>query len=146
MAEIRRTTITVNGQTYKSVDEMPADVRRQYEQVMSMMADRNNNGIPDIMEGRPPGEATVVHQVTSTTHDFNLGARAGAGGTDVPPQVRSFVASSPSSSSSLPPRTPAREVPDSGGITIHITWPTIAALLVVAGIGLFIWWKMSGRG
>ena len=43
--------IKVNGKTYKSVDEMPPDVRRQYEQAMqTMMADRDRNGVPDILE------------------------------------------------------------------------------------------------
>src|SRR5687767_3000039 len=69
----QRTTITVNGRTYQNVDEMPPDVRRQYEQVMSLMADRNNDGVPDIFEGRPPGESTVVSQLTTTTADFKVG-------------------------------------------------------------------------
>jgi hypothetical protein len=45
------TRITINGREYNSVDEMPPDVLAIYEQSMSMLADRNGNGIPDIMEG-----------------------------------------------------------------------------------------------
>lgn len=58
------TEITINGKTYRGVDEMPADVRAQYEQMEAMFADKNNNGIPDIAEdgtSRP----TVVQQVTT---------------------------------------------------------------------------------
>ena len=42
--------IIVNGQEYSSVEEMPPDVRRQYEQAMSALADRDGNGVPDIMQ------------------------------------------------------------------------------------------------
>jgi hypothetical protein len=43
--------ISFNGKTYNSLDEMPADQRAAYEQVMSFMKDENNNGIPDMFEG-----------------------------------------------------------------------------------------------
>ena len=44
-------TISFNGKTYNSLDEMPADQRAAYEQVMSFMKDENHNGIPDMFEG-----------------------------------------------------------------------------------------------
>src|SRR5437870_5950311 len=59
------TRITVNGQTYASVDEMPSEVRQQYEKAMSMLADKNRNGIPDVLEGSTvegKGVRTVVNQ------------------------------------------------------------------------------------
>jgi hypothetical protein len=43
--------ISFNGKTYNSLEEMPADQRAAYEQVMSFMKDENNNGIPDLFEG-----------------------------------------------------------------------------------------------
>jgi len=133
----QRTTITVNGQTYTSVDEMPPDVRRQYEQVMSLMADRNQDGVPDILEGQPPGESTVVSQVTTTTADFKLGP----GGLR---ELQSMATASSSSSPRPAMRAPREEV--GRGITLHITWPTMLALLVVAAIGIAIWWITSARG
>jgi hypothetical protein len=63
--------IVIDGKTYNSVNEMPADVRQKYEQAMStfkdqdgnripdsiennnMLADNDRNGIPDIMENTP---------------------------------------------------------------------------------------------
>ena len=42
--------IVINGKTYNSVDEMPEDVRKQYEQVMSSLKDENRNQIPDAFE------------------------------------------------------------------------------------------------
>ena len=44
-------TISFNGKTYNSLEEMPADQRAAYEQVMAFMKDENNNGIPDMFEG-----------------------------------------------------------------------------------------------
>jgi hypothetical protein len=43
--------ISFNGKTYNSLEEMPADQRAAYEQVMSFMKDENHNGIPDMFEG-----------------------------------------------------------------------------------------------
>lgn len=45
------TIISFNGKTYNSLEEMPADQRAAYEQVMAFMKDENNNGIPDLFEG-----------------------------------------------------------------------------------------------
>src|SRR5215216_7409097 len=42
--------IVIDGKTYRSVDEMPEDVRRQYEQAMSSLKDQNGNRIPDAFE------------------------------------------------------------------------------------------------
>lgn len=42
--------IVIDGKTYNSVDEMPEDVRRRYEQAMSSLKDQNGNHIPDILE------------------------------------------------------------------------------------------------
>ena len=56
MAEwsVSGTKITVNGKTYASVEEMPAEVRQQYERAMSMLPDRDGNGVPDVLEGKGP--------------------------------------------------------------------------------------------
>ncbi len=43
--------ISFNGKTYTSIDEMPAEQRAAYEQIMDFMQDKNNNGIPDLFEG-----------------------------------------------------------------------------------------------
>jgi hypothetical protein len=65
--------IVIDGKTYNSVNEMPDEVRRRYEQAMSTfkdqdgnrvpdaierpqeLADKNRNGIPDIIENTPGG-------------------------------------------------------------------------------------------
>ena len=45
--------ITFHGKTYNSLDEMPPDERRAYQYMIGIMADKNQNGTPDIMEGGP---------------------------------------------------------------------------------------------
>lgn len=42
--------IVIDGKTYNSVDEMPEDVRQQYEKAMSALKDQNGNRIPDVFE------------------------------------------------------------------------------------------------
>ncbi len=42
--------IVIDGKTYNSVDEMPADVRQRYEQAMGSLKDQNGNRVPDAFE------------------------------------------------------------------------------------------------
>jgi hypothetical protein len=42
--------IVIDGKTYRSVDEMPEDVRRRYEEAMSSLKDQNGNRVPDAFE------------------------------------------------------------------------------------------------
>ncbi len=41
--------IVIDGKTYKSVDEMPPDVRQKYEAAMGNL-DKNQDGVPDMLE------------------------------------------------------------------------------------------------
>jgi hypothetical protein len=65
---MKPTFIVIDGKTYKSVNDMPQDVRLKYEQAMgslkdqaqnqtptalesgNLFGDKNNNGIPDVFE------------------------------------------------------------------------------------------------
>lgn len=42
--------IVIDGKTYNSVEEMPPDVRQKYETAMQFLGDANNNRIPDTFE------------------------------------------------------------------------------------------------
>jgi hypothetical protein len=42
--------IVIDGKTYKSVEEMPPDVRQKYERAMQSLGDANGNRIPDAFE------------------------------------------------------------------------------------------------
>jgi hypothetical protein len=43
--------INFNGKTYNDIDEMPANERQAYEQILQIFTDANGNGIPDFLEG-----------------------------------------------------------------------------------------------
>jgi hypothetical protein len=42
--------ILFNGQEYASEDEMPVEVRYAYQEVLDVLVDKNQNGVPDIIE------------------------------------------------------------------------------------------------
>ena len=42
--------IVIDGKTYKSVEEMPADGRRAYERAMSQFSDNDGSGTPEVLE------------------------------------------------------------------------------------------------
>jgi hypothetical protein len=92
--------IVIDGKTYKGVDEMPPDVRQQYEQAMrsfmdqnanhipdlfednSQLADRNKDGIPDIMENTPGGK------IVATAMKILVDGREFNSLDDLPPDAR----------------------------------------------------------
>ena len=43
--------IIFNGKEYNRLEDMPPEARRAYQQAMGMLADKNQNGVPDFMEG-----------------------------------------------------------------------------------------------
>jgi hypothetical protein len=47
---ISSSKILVNGQLYDGLDQLPPEIRAQYEQAIHAM-DKNRNGIPDFVEG-----------------------------------------------------------------------------------------------
>jgi hypothetical protein len=69
--------IVIDGKTYNSVEEMPPDVRQKYEAAMralgdangnripdafenvNILADKDKNGVPDIVENLVAGQAVV---------------------------------------------------------------------------------------
>lgn len=69
--------IVIDGKTYNSIEEMPADIRQKYELAMralgdangnripdlfekgNVLADQNQNGVPDIVENLVAGQAAV---------------------------------------------------------------------------------------
>jgi hypothetical protein len=132
MAEWSRAQITVNGKTYSSIDEMPPDVRKQYARAMSLLADKDGNGVPDIMEGGamppplPPGEGTDVSVVTMTDRSF-------VNGREVPP-------------GELPPQFQRLQFPESSRdpVIYMRPWTLIALLATVAVVGAaLMWWVMQ---
>jgi hypothetical protein len=51
---MRSKFIVIDGKTYNSVNDMPEDVRRLYEQAMSTFKDQDGNRVPDAIENNTP--------------------------------------------------------------------------------------------
>jgi cation transport regulator ChaB len=64
----------VDGQAYNSIDQLPPEIRAQYEQAMGAI-DKNRNGIPDFLEGMmnmqtqaAPAQPTFDYPADTTRH------------------------------------------------------------------------------
>jgi hypothetical protein len=75
--------IIFNGKGYESADEMPADVRRTYESIMGILADKDGDGTPDLLEGLPAGGARPI----SSMQVFFEG-KMYTGVNELPPEAR----------------------------------------------------------
>ena len=135
------TRIVINGREYRSVDEMPVDVRRQYERAMATLADRDGNGVPDVFEGkaRPPQSPDGRVTILQRSSRYVVNGREYDRLEDVPAEVRAVLQTKHSSAALPPTRTPT----DGGGITIHLSWSTLLALLAAAALTAMIVWLAS---
>ncbi len=61
--------IIFNGREYANADEMPPEARAAYEQAMSVFADADRNGVPDIFEGAGTNPASRPAQATGGSAD-----------------------------------------------------------------------------
>ena len=150
MKIFQRTSITVNGQTYRSVEEMPPDVRQTYEQLMSRMrADVNQNGIPDVFEGKPGDGGTSVAQVTTSVQSFGGKLPAATGLTPVSPDVAERAMARAAEAMSMAALSESRRGGgggSSGAGGMFLTWPTLIALLATAAlIGAAVAWFVKTR-
>jgi hypothetical protein len=113
------TKITVNGVSYSSPDEMPADVRAKYDRAMAAMADRDHNGISDILERpSPAGQANVG--VVRTTSRIVVNGKEYGSLDEVPPAMRNLIGGALGRAKTTPVTT------DSG----LINWGAIGGLIV----------------
>jgi len=62
--------IVIDGKTYKSVDEMPEDIRKQYEDAMRRL-DKNQNSTPDVFEGLASLQGSPANVMSSTKFVVN---------------------------------------------------------------------------
>ena len=127
------TRITVNGTTYESVEQMPPDVRDQLERAMAMLADRNQNGVPDVLEGgkldvhSTAGE-TTTHITAETKHEYIVDGRRYESLKDLPPAVRAALNS--------PQSHPSRA--GYGKMQVNLSLSTLLAILVVMLVALVV--------
>jgi hypothetical protein len=85
--------IVIDGKSYDSVDEMPEDVRQKYEEAIralknqggklaDMLADKDQNGVPDILENQ------VNSPIVKTTFKFHVNGKEVTSLDDLPPEAR----------------------------------------------------------
>ncbi len=75
--------IVFNGQEYSSVEEMPVDVRREYEKIAGLLEDRDRDGIPDIVQ-RLGGSQQITVTQTRIVYD----GKAYNSVDELPPEAR----------------------------------------------------------
>jgi hypothetical protein len=148
--------ITVNGREYGSIEEMPPDVREQYRRAMSLLADRDGNGVPDVLDGgkvnisSATGEGAVTSFVR-TTERYVINGHEYDRLEDIPAEMRDVLRRSGAAPGSRPAghsgitlsagvnsdRRPLGSAGASRGLTIHITWST--ALAAVTATAIVVW-------
>lgn len=77
--------IVIDGKTYNSVNEMPEDVRRSYEDAMRNL-DNNRNGTPDLFEGTASFQDSTTSVINATKIVVN--GQVFDGLDQLPPEVR----------------------------------------------------------
>ena len=85
MVETLMTTrIIFNGQEYEGPEAMPPDVRKAYQEMLDQFQDKDQDGIPDILQGGSAGKNVLGMLQTSVS--FNGRTLENIGG--LPASVR----------------------------------------------------------
>jgi hypothetical protein len=84
-AVMNQKLIVIDGKTYHSVNEMPEDVRRSYEDAMRNL-DHNRNGTPDPFEGAASFQDTTTSVINAAKIVVN--GQVFDGLDQLPPEVR----------------------------------------------------------
>ncbi|CAG0933719.1 hypothetical protein TFLX_03196 [Thermoflexales bacterium] len=80
--------IVVNGKSYASLDEMPPEVRHEYQQAMGILADKNQNGLPDVFEGLlETGNVNVQTSTVLGSTQFIVDGKVYSNVNELPPEA-----------------------------------------------------------
>jgi hypothetical protein len=82
--------IVINGQSYDSPDDMPANIRETYQKAMEVLHDSDGNGIPDLLEGKPVQNISTgpVSLNLRSGSQIILGNKIFTDPNDLPPEAR----------------------------------------------------------
>ena len=70
--------VTIEGRTYQSLEEIPAEIREKYKVLMEMLAmDDDKDGVPDLLQDGPgytvhEDSSPEVEVVTTTTRTVRV--------------------------------------------------------------------------
>jgi hypothetical protein len=147
--------IIINGREYSSVEEMPPDARQQYAKMMNMLADKDGNGIPDIVEGKStdPTANPNVHTTYMTESHFVINGKKYEKLEDVPEEFRQTFADLVRNKSNQPQsigskmvssysqkRLEMHDTISNDGLTIRISWPVVLGIIGVIALWIYIWY------
>jgi hypothetical protein len=144
MRQTFTTKIVVDGKEYANVEEMPPEVRAVYEDAMSFVADKDANGVPDILEGKGPGVWQGIQQAWSLARKVQRGGMSiklsATRATTGPGAAAAPLASRPIAqrASDSPPRRRIEPTPAGGGLANQI----LVAIVVAIGVVLVL--KLAG--
>jgi hypothetical protein len=116
--------IIFDGKTYNSVEEMPALQRQAYEQLSTMLVDKDGNGIPDFLEGD-----MVSNVITAYSRKFSMDGTVYNNVNELPEDVRDQVKSAFEKISKLGivPAATTQSNPFQAGQTPHFASQPIAS-------------------
>jgi hypothetical protein len=80
--------IVVNNTSYNNIEEMPPEVRQAYERAMGILADKNGNGMPDILEGALPAGNIAVRVASKLDTCFVVDGKVYMSVDELPPEAR----------------------------------------------------------
>lgn len=82
---MKQNFIVIDGKSYKSVDEMPEDIRAKYEEAMRSL-DKNRNNTPDVFESSTPYQASLPNMMSAAKILVN--GQTYDGLDQLPPEIR----------------------------------------------------------
>jgi hypothetical protein len=149
------TRIVFNGREYASLEEMPADVRLAYDKVMGLLADKDQDGVPDIMQ-QAGGANVVVNQASFTVNGQQYSSleempdevrkvyeRAmgliGSGGGSLQPSVDASAGVKPAAQSAAPLLGPSTRAPQREADDEPTGFGRRIAVLLVALLAAIAW-------
>lgn len=80
--------IIFNGQSYESIDQMPAEVREEFLRLVAPLGDANRNGIPDFAERQGNNMVSVDERIVFNGREYHSLD-------ELPPDVRQLLAKMP---------------------------------------------------
>ena len=66
------TRIVFNGREYAGPEAIPADVRKAYQELLDQLQDKDQDGIPDVLQGGGAGNVLGTLQTSVTFNGRNL--------------------------------------------------------------------------